>query len=237
MASGYVSGYFLSGHFCAKYNSWPVICYPRLSIVSSGLFLFAQYFGCSLFKNRKPEIQFSRLSFGYYRERAKGTSTPDKTSWNQNLEISLNQITALQNQIPGLCYQAKSPLSSKRWIRPIMIQHATHTHKIISHSWKQHLIQPNVPTRTSMFSNLSGLLIIVTAQETTFSSVTRVNTDQLINSSHRKSGRSRTYSSSCAAHDGKEGGSQCSRGLKPRWSSWSSATASQDRGLVPRELY
>lgn len=42
----------------------------------------------------------------------------------------------------------------------------TQNHFSLLETW--HLIQPNIPTRTAMFSNLSGLLIIVTTQEKLF---------------------------------------------------------------------
>ncbi len=99
--------------------------------------------GAAPFSSEKFKIQLNRLSFGLDRERElKSTSTLDKNSWNQNLEISLNQIQSLQNQIAGLCSWAKSSPSYERWIRLIMIRHATHTHKIISRFWK-HDIQFN----------------------------------------------------------------------------------------------
>lgn len=92
-----------------------------------------------------------------------------------------------------------------------MIWHATHT--TLLETW--HFIQLNIPTRTALFSCLSGLLIIVTAQEKTFSSLPRVNNDQLICPSHWKSGRNKVYSNSCSnishgpTHAGKEEHSQC----------------------------
>lgn len=116
----------MSNYFCNECNSSPVICKTVWSAFSHASLLYTSLSGCSpLFAQRAQNpVQQAGLWFRH-RNRAKSTSSPDKTSWNQNPEISLNQITSLQNQI-GLCYQTRSPLSYGRWIRLITIWHATH---------------------------------------------------------------------------------------------------------------
>lgn len=101
------------------------------------------------------KIQLNRLSFSLDREREQKVLPPlTKNSWNQNLEISLNQITTLQNQIPGLCYRAKNLPSYERWARLIMIRHATHTQNHFSLVETWHFNPNNIPTRSVLFSNL-----------------------------------------------------------------------------------
>lgn len=101
----------------------------------------------------------------------------------------------------------QSPLSYERWIRLIMIRHATHTHTqndfALLETW--YLIWLNIPTKLPCLAIYQGQLIIVATQEKqnnnyNFSVFEPMKENLLLptQKKEKKSGRNETYSSSCS---------------------------------------